>query len=82
MTTESNAIRIFVPLKIRRRNGRPRILPPDDIGTEGSGSGQDPHLLRAIARAWDWQRRLETGAASTLSDIAQAEQVPLPFVSR
>jgi hypothetical protein len=33
-------------------------------------------------RAWDWRRRLERGEAATLSDIAQAEQVTLPLVSR
>jgi hypothetical protein len=42
----------------------------------------DPRTLRAVARAWDWRRRLERGEAATLSDIAQAEQVTPPFVSR
>ncbi|TVR99519.1 MAG: hypothetical protein EA406_03350 [Rhodospirillales bacterium] len=76
MTTPS-----AIPLTIRKRNGRPKILPPDDSDLQ-NGRAQDPHVLRATARAWDWRRRLERGGAATLSDIAQAEQVTLPFVSR
>ncbi|MFC3101697.1 hypothetical protein [Altererythrobacter lauratis] len=44
--------------------------------------GVDPHVLRAIARAWRWRRQLETGAASIIQDIAAAEKVSDRFVSR
>jgi len=80
MTTPST-IRVVIPLKVKRRNGRPRIVPPADLDAVNE-TKPDPRTLRAIARAWDWQRRLERGEAATLSDIAQAEQVTLPFVSR
>ena len=43
---------------------------------------QDTHVLRAIARAWNWRRRLERGEASTIADIAIAEKVTDRFVSR
>jgi hypothetical protein len=42
----------------------------------------DPHVLRAIARAWSSRRKLETGAASTILDIAQVENIADRFVSR
>jgi hypothetical protein len=80
MTTPPT-IRVVIPLKLKRRNGRPRIVPPADLDAVDE-SKPDPRTLRAIARAWDWRRRLERGEAATLSDIAQAEQVTLPFVSR
>jgi hypothetical protein len=80
MTTPST-IRVVIPLKVKRRNGRPRIVPPAEFDAVDE-SMPDPRILRAIARAWDWRRRLERGEAATLSDIAQAEQVTLPFVSR
>jgi hypothetical protein len=80
MTTPST-IRVVIPLKVKRRNGRPRIVPPADHDAADDPM-PDPRTLRAIARAWDWRRRLERGEAATLSDIAQAEQVTLPFVSR
>ena len=39
-------------------------------------------MLRAIARAWSWRRRLETGAASTIQDIAATEKISDSFVAR
>jgi len=81
MTGSSETIRVVIPLTIRKRNGRPKILPPDDLDAR-NGRAQDPHVLRAIARAWNWRRQLETGAASTIQDIAAAEKVSDRFVSR
>lgn len=78
--TAPETIRIVIPLTIKRRNGRPRILPPDDIAAEPQV--QDRHLLRAIARAWKWQRKLEKGEAATILDIAAAEKISDRFVSR
>ena len=81
MTSTGNTIRVVIPLTIRKRNGRPKILPPDYVDVR-NGRAQDPHVLRAIARAWNWRRQLETGAASTIQDIAAAEKVSDRFVSR
>jgi hypothetical protein len=80
MTASPSTIRVVIPLKIKRRNGRPRVLPPAEFSDEKPML--DPSTLRAIGRAWGWRRRLERGEAGTLSDIAQAEGVTLPFVSR
>ncbi|ABA05210.1 putative phage-related protein [Nitrobacter winogradskyi Nb-255] len=81
MTGSSDTIRVVIPLTIRKRNGRPKILPPDDV-TARDGRSQDPHVLRAIARAWSWRRQLESGAASTIQDIAAAEKISDRFISR
>ena len=32
MTGTTDTIRVVIPLTIRKRNGRPKILPPDDMG--------------------------------------------------
>ncbi len=77
----SDTIRVVIPLTIRKRNGRPRILPPENV--EGIASrAQDPHVLRAIGRAWAWRRRMEAGEFSTVQDLADAEQISDRFVSR
>ncbi|MDP2354906.1 MAG: hypothetical protein Q8M31_02450 [Beijerinckiaceae bacterium] len=81
MTRSANTMRVVIPLTIRKRNGRPKILPPDDAGM-ATGRAQDPHVLRAIARAWGWRRKLEAGEYSTNEDIAAAERVSDQFVSR
>ena len=74
-------MRVFIPLTIRKRNGRPKILPPADMMPANEG-GVDPHLLKAIAKAWSWRRKLESGAVGTISDIAQAEDISDRYVGR
>jgi hypothetical protein len=81
MIPEPGTIRIFIPLTIKRRNGRPRIVPPEHI-EEMDAPTAAPHVLRAIARAWGWRRRLERGEATTIQDIATAENVSVCFVGR
>jgi hypothetical protein len=73
---------VFIPLAVRKRNGRPKIVPPAQMAAADDGDKVDPHVLRAIARAWSWRRKLESGEAATILDIAQAEDVTDRFVSR
>ncbi len=74
-------MRVFIPLTIRKRNGRPKILPPADMIPTNDG-GVDPHVMRAIAKAWSWRRKLESGAATTSQDIATAEDISDRYVGR
>lgn len=81
MTQANDTTRVFIPLTQRRRNGRPRILPPETEAHFQSRS-QDPHILRLLGRAWAWRRRLEAGEAATIHDIATDEKFTDRFVSR
>jgi hypothetical protein len=81
MTSDTNTMRVFIPLTFRKKNGRPKILPPADIQSAGTRT-QDPHVLRAIARAWNWRRKLERGEASAIHDIAMTEKVTDQHVGR
>jgi hypothetical protein len=81
MTNAPSTIRVVIPLKVKRRNGRPRIVPPDSIEAV-EPHVQEPHLLRAVARAWNWRRQLERGEVTTIQDIAVAEKVSDRFISR
>jgi hypothetical protein len=38
--------------------------------------------LRALARAWEWRRKLETGEANTISDLAADAELADRHVSR
>jgi hypothetical protein len=82
MTQTNDTTRVFISLTQRRRNGRPRILPPEPEAHFQSRS-QDPHILKALGRAWAWRRRLEAGEAATIQEIAKAEgdRVPLRGVT-
>ena len=55
MNEKNDTIRVVIPLKLRKKNGRPRILPPADYKPSEDRT-QDPHILRAIGRAWAWRR--------------------------
>ena len=74
-------IQVFVPLKVRKKNGRPKILPPADY-LPSEDNTQDPHILRAIGRAWAWRRRMEAGEFSTVRDLAIAVNLAERHVSR
>ncbi len=81
MTQTNDTTRVFIPLTQRRRNGRPRIMPPEPEAHFQSRS-QDPHILKALGRAWAWRRRLEAGEAATIHDLAKADDFTDRFVSR
>ena len=81
MNVSNDNIRVVIPLTIRRRNGRPKILPPDEVASH-QARAQDPHILRALGRAWAWRRRLECGEVTTVGDIAKTERVTDRFVGR
>jgi hypothetical protein len=78
---EPNTIQVFVPLKIRKKNGRPKIMPPADY-LPSEEQVQDPHILRAIGRAWAWRRRMEAGEFGTVRDLAIAVNLAERHVSR
>ncbi|NRP12159.1 MULTISPECIES: hypothetical protein [unclassified Aliiroseovarius] len=78
---EPDTIQVFVPLKVRKKNGRPKILPPADY-LPSEDQTQDPHILRAIGRAWAWRRRMETGEFGTIQELAEAVGLAERHVSR
>lgn len=78
-TTET--VRIVIPLQLRHKNGRPKIMPPADY-RPSEDHAQDPHILRAIGKAWAWRRRMEAGEFTTVRDLARAEKLADRFVSR
>jgi hypothetical protein len=77
----NDTVQIFVPLKLRKKNGRPKIMPPADY-LPSEDQTQDPHILRAIGRAWAWRRRMEAGEFRTVHDLAQAVGLSERQVSR
>ena len=79
MSKESDTIQVFIPIAFKRKNGRPKILAPD-VDPHFQARVQSPHILRALGRAWSWRRKLETGEAATIQDIAHAEKVSTQFV--
>jgi hypothetical protein len=74
---------ISVPMSFRRIGGRKTIILPD--GGSGSPMPQPPiedALVKAVVRAYRWQKLLENGEFDSLADIARHEHISLPFVSQ
>jgi len=76
MTTVSS-ITVRVPLTIRRRNGRKRM-----VASEGSAAniapartGTDPGLAKALARPHRWKRLVKEERYSSLRELAEAEKI-------
>jgi len=49
-TAPEQTLRVVIPLTLRRKNGRPKILPPADRQPVDART-QDRHILRVIGRA-------------------------------
>ena len=81
MIKPDDTIRVLIPLTMRKKNGRPKILPPADY-RPSEDQTQDPHILRAIGRAWSWRRRMEAGEFATIQELAGAVGLAERHVSR
>ena len=81
MIKPDDTIRVLIPLEVRRKNGRPKIVPPADFRTS-EDQVRDPHILRAISRAWGWRRRAEAGEFATIQELAEAVGLAERHVSR
>jgi hypothetical protein len=70
-------------MRFQRRGGRTRIVAPD--GSELAPSSKpapDGALMKALARAWRWQRMLDEGVYTSVSEIGDAENISKSYVSR
>ena len=56
-------------------------MPPADY-SPSEDQTQDPHILRAIGRAWGWRRRMEAGEFATIQELAEAVGLAERHVSR
>jgi len=81
MTNPDDTIRVLIPLKVRKKNGRPKILPPADY-RPSEDQVQYPHILRAIGRAWSWRRRIDAGEVTAIADLATEVGLSDRYVSR
>ncbi|MGL4441703.1 MAG: hypothetical protein ACRCUE_20840 [Bosea sp. (in: a-proteobacteria)] len=43
---------------------------------------QDPHILRAIGRAWAWRRRMDAGEFGTVEDLGRSVNLGERHVNR
>jgi hypothetical protein len=74
---------VRIPMRFQRRGGRKRIVAPDGSELAPATKPQpDGTLVKALARAWRWQRMLDEGLYATVSEIGDAENISKSYVSR
>jgi hypothetical protein len=74
---------VRIPMRFHRRGGRKRIVAPDGSAIVPSSKPQpDGTLVKALARAWRWQRMLDEGVYTSVSEIGDAENISKSYVSR
>ena len=72
----SAPLTVRVPLAIRRRPGRKTIVMPEGQPEAATTDTRgDPALVKALARAYRWQRMLDEGRYASISEMAPAEKV-------
>ena len=76
MTMPVSHITVRVPLTIRRRPGR-KTLVSLGFGAEGGriATKADPALVKALARAYRYQKLLDEGRYASISEMATAEKI-------
>jgi hypothetical protein len=74
---------VRIPMRFQRRGGRKRIVAPDGSElTPISKPQPDGTLVKALARGWRWQRMLDEGIYTSISEIGDAENISKSYVSR
>jgi hypothetical protein len=80
---EDTTLVVRIPMRFQRRGGRKRIVAPDGSELAPSSKPQpDGTLVKALARAWRWQRMLDEGTYGSVSEIGDAENISKSYVSR
>ena len=80
---DGSTLIVRIPMRFQQRGGRKRIVAPDGSEMVPTSKPQpDGTLVKALARAWRWQRMLEEGRFASVRELAEAERVSLSYVSR
>lgn len=73
--TSATSITVRVPLAIRHRPGRKTVVTPMTDGVAPVTTRADPALVKALARAFRYQRMLDQGRFASISELAVAEKL-------
>jgi hypothetical protein len=74
---------VFVPITFKRFGGRKTIMATDDNHPEPERSAAtDRTLIKALARAYRWQKLLDDGVYGSIAEMADKERINRSFLSR
>jgi hypothetical protein len=79
--TTATSITVRVPLAIRHRPGRKTVVTPMTDGIAPATTRADPALVKALARAFRYQRMLDEGRYANITEMAVAERLERGYLS-
>ena len=83
MSADGRVLTVSLPLSIRKRSGRKLVVAPDGAPSWVPSQARiDSTLVKAIARAHRWQRLLEDGRYTSMTELAAAERINPSYLAR
>jgi hypothetical protein len=79
---EIETLTIRIPMRLQRRGGRKLIMTPEGAAMPTPKPRPDETLIKALVRAHRWRRRIESGQANSITDLAEQEGVTDAYVCR
>jgi hypothetical protein len=79
---ELETLTIRIPIHLQRRGGRKLIMTPERAPVPTPKPRRDDTLIKALVRAHRWRRRIESGQAKSITDLAEQEGVTDAYVCR
>ncbi|MBF0097134.1 MAG: hypothetical protein HQM04_10820 [Magnetococcales bacterium] len=78
---DGTEIIVTIPMSLRRRSGRKSIIFPEGVELP-SASARDETLAKLVAKAHLWLRQLESGKVTTISELAERENLDNSYVAK
>lgn len=79
---EVDTVTVRIPMRLERRGGRKLIIAPDGSAPIPAKPERDETMIRALVKAHRWRRRIESGKAKSITDLAAQEGVTDAYVCR
>jgi hypothetical protein len=77
-----DTLTIRIPIRLQRRGGRKLIMTPEGSAAPARKPRRDETLVKALVRAHRWRRRIESGQAKSITDLAEQERIAVAYVCR
>ena len=71
-----------IPMRLQRRGGRKLIVTPEGTAVPTPKPRRDETVIKALVRAHRWRRKIESGQAKSITDLAEQEGVTDAYVCR
>ncbi|MBI5724822.1 MAG: recombinase family protein [Planctomycetes bacterium] len=79
---DGHTVDIRVPMEFKVRSGRREIILPEKMDASDAGSMEHRPLVAAIAKAFRWQKMIESGQVKSLEELGSQEGVHRSYVLR